>query len=127
MSKLICLLFLLLLSIFSWSQNDTCVVLKKSEIVSIQIKKVNPKNSKLQRELYLTDKNITAFTDRWNTMSQDTTKEDPKPKYFFFVTLKNKNVLYFASSANQITDKKCRLASSDNGVYFDKLYDSLTE
>lgn len=91
------------------------------------MKKVNPKNSTLQRELFLTENNITTFVNRWNSMTPDTTKEEPKPKYFFFVNLKNKNVLYFASGGNQITDKRCHLTSPDNGIYFDKLYDSLTE
>lgn len=127
MSKLFFLLFLLLQSIFFRAQTDTCVVLKKTEIASIQIKKVNPKNSTLQRELFLTDKNITEFTERWNKMSSDTTTESPKPKYFFFVTLKNKNVIYFAAGGNQITDKKCYRSAIDTALFFDKLWDSLTE
>lgn len=128
MKKLICLALFLLINSFLSAQTDTSrVLLKPSDILSIQMKKVNPKNSTLQRELFLTEKNIRSFADRWNTLSTDTAKAEPKPKYFFFVTLKNKNVLYFASGGNQITDKKCYLASTDNALYFDKLWDSLTE
>lgn len=127
MIRLIYVSLALFLSVFLTAQNDSCVVLKTKEIISIQMKFVNPKNATLSRELFLKPKDILVFADKWNNLSPDTTTESPKPKYFFFVTLKNKKAYYFAVSGNQITDKKCFRSSPDNAMFFDKLWDSLTE
>ena len=103
------------------------IVLNVSNIISIEMKKVNPKNHTLQRELFLKEKDIILFVNRWNTMNLDTLTELLSPKYFFFVNLKNKNVVYISSGKHQLTDQKCYLTATDNEMYFDKLYNSLTE
>ena len=126
MTKLFYLL--IIISTYGKAQGDkNAVVLKVSEITSIEMKKVNPKNSKLQRELFLKPKDIEGFVSRRNEMNADTVTESYKPKYFFFVNLKNKNVIYIASGQNQVTDKKSYLSATDNEKYFDKLWNSLTE
>jgi cAMP phosphodiesterase len=120
------LLFVLYTSCF-YAQNDSiCLDLKVSEIASVKMKLVNPKNATLSRELVLTSKNIIAFVNQWNSLRTDSAAPI-KPKYFLFVTLKNKNVRYFAVGGNQTDDSKCRRTSPDNALFFDKLWDEMRE
>ena len=122
------IVFFILHSILIKAQSDRAApLLSATEISSIQIKKVNPKNALLQKELLLNKKQIENFVERWNTSASDTS-EKRKPTYFLFVSLKNKSVKYFAVSGNQIDNgnNDCR-SNPINESYFDKLWKSLLE
>lgn len=120
---------LLIFFAFSWpllnlAQNNT---LNAGDIASIEIKKVNPKSAKLQRELRLNEKQIIEFTSVWNNSVKDSSTKI-KPEYFLFVTLKNKETKYFASGADQI-DNGAGDCRSKKGIqeYLDNLWKSLCE
>lgn len=122
----ICLLFLVLSCSLMAQTDTTCFSLNAKDILSIQMKKVNPKNATLSRELYLSPKDIVAFANQWNICTKDIS-ETVKPEYFFFVTLKNKTIKYFAAGGNQITENKCQMSHQTNADFLNKLWNSLRE
>ncbi len=120
------ILFISSLTLKSQNQIDT-LVLNPNEILSIQIKKVNPKNAHLQRELKLKENQHLEFTQRWNNSHRDSS-EKLKPQYFVFVSLKSKKIKYFAIADNQIDNGNGEVrTSSGNKEYFDNLWKSLCE
>ena len=111
---------------FSFNNGDS-LKLNHSEIISVKIKKVNPKSSQLQRELNLKPNQFIEFANHWNNSVKDNS-DKIKPEYFIFVTLKNKQVRYFSIAENQIDNGYGEVRSSTgNKEYFDALWKSLCE
>ena len=129
MSKLFHLLFLISVTTvcLTAQTNNKGLALNADEIISVQMKKVNPKNKTLQRELFLNTKQISDVATKWNSSKPDSNQKNP-PKFFLFIKMKDKSIKYFAIQGDQIDDGNGNcLHSKDNEAFFENLWKSLLE